>query len=88
MKGRARLYAQMPLIPVSNGAGLGALPPRWRKKASCRDSTITIDDTDLTMEGSAYDTRSARPIRALIPTKVMMSLRAINSLMEATRNEY
>ena len=78
----------MPLIPILNRAGLGALPPRWRKKALCRDSTIIIDDTDLIMGGLVYDTRSARPIRALMPTKVMMSPRVMNSLMDETGNEY
>jgi hypothetical protein len=31
---KARLYAQMPLIHVSNRVGLGTLPITWRKKAS------------------------------------------------------
>jgi hypothetical protein len=31
---RARLYAQMSLMPVSKGAGLGTFPSRCRKKAS------------------------------------------------------
>ena len=31
---RARLYAQMSLMAVSKGAGLGASPSRCRKKAS------------------------------------------------------
>ena len=32
--GRARLYAHMLPIPMSNRAGLGTLPSTWRKKAS------------------------------------------------------
>jgi hypothetical protein len=45
MNERARLYAQMSLMPVSKGAGLGDFPSRCRKKASWRDSTVRIDDT-------------------------------------------
>jgi len=88
INGRAKLYAQILLIPVSNGAGLGTLPPTWRKKASWRDSTVTIDDTVLTIPGSVYETRSTSPISALMPTEVMMSPRAMNSSMDATGKEY
>jgi hypothetical protein len=46
------LYAHMLLIPVSNRAGVGTLPSTWRKKASRRDSTVTIDDKDFMSKGS------------------------------------
>jgi hypothetical protein len=42
----------MRLIPVSNRAGVGTLPSTWRKKASRRDSTVTIDDKDFMSKGS------------------------------------
>lgn len=52
IKERAKLYAHMSLIPVSNGVGLGTSPSICRKNASCRDSTATIDDIGLISSGS------------------------------------
>jgi len=75
------------LIPVSNGAGFGALPCICRKNASYRPSTETIDDVDLRRRGSVDAMRSARPIMALIPSDVMISLNARNCGIVATGNE-
>jgi hypothetical protein len=87
MNERARLYAQMSLMPVSKGAGLGTNPWRCRKNASWRDSTVSIDDTDFTRMGSVNARRSASPIVAPIPTEVMMSASSKNSSVELTGKE-
>jgi len=87
IKERAKLYAHMLLMPVSNGAGLGTSPTICRKNASWRDSTASIDDTDLTSRGSVTARRSTRPMVAPIPTEVMMSASSKNWSVESTGKE-
>jgi len=77
----------MSVMPVSNGPRLGTLPSICRKNASCRDSTASIDDTDLTSRGSVTTRRSVRPMVAPMPTKVIMSASLKNYAVELTKKE-
>ena len=74
IKERAKLYAYMLLMPVSNGAGLGTSPSISWKNVSWRDSTASIDDTDLTRKGSITARRLTKPIVAPMPTEVIVGL--------------
>jgi hypothetical protein len=82
--GRARLYAQVPLIPVLNVAGLGTSLLRPRKKALWYDLVETMDERSLMKGGSLDDTVSARPIIVLIPTDVIVSANEKNSFLVVT----
>lgn len=87
MKERAKLYAHIALIPVSNGAGLGTSPSICRKNASWRDSTMSIDDIDFINRGSVTASRSVRSIAAPIPIEVMSSATSRNWVVELTGKE-
>lgn len=83
----ARLHAHMSLMSVSNGAGLGTSPLIERKNASCRDSTVSVDETVLTSTGSITARRSVSPIVAPIPTEVITSASSRNLFVESTGKE-
>ena len=71
--GRARLSAQMALIWVSCGVGLGTRPrAAWRKKASCRASLETVEARFCISAGSVLAVVAARFMTAPIPTDVII----------------
>ena len=76
MKSRAKLYAQAPEMRVSNGDGFGTSPSVIRKKASWRDSTVTMALVDASKPGSVVEKAACRSIIAPMPTEVMTFERA------------
>jgi len=75
---RARLYIHILLISVLKEAGLRTSLSTLRKNTSWRDSTITINDTDLISKKSIDDTRSINLIIMSIPTEITISLKTRN----------
>ena len=87
--GRARLRAQMALICVSSGVGLGTRPrAAWRKKASCRASFVTVEARFWITTGSVMEVVAARFMTAPIPTEVIIWASLRKDAVSVTGNWY
>ena len=70
MNSKARLYAQVEDIGVSNGVGLGSCPFATLKKALCLASIVAILAILETRFESKLATDSARASKAPMPTEL------------------
>ena len=70
MNSKARLYAQVDDIGVSNGAGLGSCPFATLKRASCLASVAAMLAMPDTRSESRVATISATASRAPTPTEL------------------
>ena len=87
-KGRARLRAQRALMRVSCGSGTGTRLRAWRKKASWRASTVTVEAMFCKSAGSVSATEAARSMTAPMPTVVMICASFRNSAVFVTGKVY
>jgi hypothetical protein len=87
IKKRARLYAYIILIPVSNRTRLGTSLAICRKNTLWQALITSINNSDFISKGSMTARRSARLIVVPIPTKVIISASSKNYSIELTGKE-